>query len=90
MSFFGSGEPQGPSPLTLAKIEAETFADMFNKMSKMCFKKCVVKQTSPDMTVGEMSCVDRCVGKYLHAKDKVEEILQTMNPQIPPAGPTPR
>jgi len=33
MSFFGGGQPvnTGPSPLTLAKIEAEVMTEMFNK-----------------------------------------------------------
>ena len=80
-SFFGGGQ-EGPSPLTVAKIEAETMTDMFNRMTVMCWKKCVVKQVSPDMTVGEMSCVDRCVGKYLQAKDNVEKVLGTVGSQM--------
>ena len=87
MSFFGAPD-EGPSPLTVAKIEAEIFTDMFNKMSVACFKKCVVKQISPDMTVGEMSCVDRCVGKYMQAKDKVEEVLGTVGKQMIPGSGT--
>jgi hypothetical protein len=31
MNFFGSSEPQGPSPLTVAKMESEVMVDMFNK-----------------------------------------------------------
>lgn len=84
MSFFGSGAPEGPSALSVAKIEAEIFTDMFNKMSVACFKKCVVKHATPDMSVGEMSCVDRCVGKYMQAKDKVEEVLGTVGKQMLP------
>jgi hypothetical protein len=30
MSFFG-GPPAGPTPLTVAKIEAEVMTEMFNK-----------------------------------------------------------
>lgn len=42
------------------------------RMSKMCFKKCVVKMTGEsDLNVGEMTCVDRCVSKYMEAQDKV-------------------
>ena len=80
MSFFGGQPEQGPSALSLAKIEAEMFADLFNKMSITCFKKCVVRHVSPDMTVGEMSCVDRCVGKYLQAQEKVEAVLKVVGP----------
>ena len=83
-SFFGSNDQQA---LNVAKIEAEVFTDMFNKMSVACFKKCVVKHSSGDMTVGEMSCVDRCVGKYLQAKDKVEEVLGKVGQQMIPGQP---
>ena len=31
MSFFGSNANTGPTPLTLAKVEAEVLTEMFNK-----------------------------------------------------------
>ena len=40
-------------------------------MIQVCNKKCVVKFNEPDLQVGEMACVDRCVGKYMQAQDKV-------------------
>lgn len=38
----------------------------------MCFQKCVLKMSGEsDLNVGEMTCVDRCVSKYMEAQDKV-------------------
>jgi import inner membrane translocase subunit TIM10 len=75
MSFFGGGEPAGPDPLEVAKIEADVLTDMFNRMTVMCNKKCIVSHHSTDLAIGEMSCIDRCVGKYLQAQEKVGVVL---------------
>ena len=40
-------------------------------MSDMCFKKCMGAIKEPDLSVGEMSCVDRCVLKYLEVQNTV-------------------
>ncbi|CAN0369877.1 unnamed protein product [Ascophyllum nodosum] len=80
MSWFGSAEPPapaGPSPVDLAKQEIDMYSDLFTKMSNLCFKKCVVKMSGEsDLSVGEMTCVDRCVSKYIEAQEKIGVILK--------------
>eukprot|EP01038_Epipyxis_sp_PR26KG_P004883 gene4883-6840_t len=81
MNIFGAPN-NGPTPLAVAKLEAETVTDFFNRMSTMCFKKCVVRHNEGDLNVGEMACVDRCVGKYMQAQDKVGEVLNNFEKQM--------
>ncbi|KAJ1624170.1 Tim10/DDP family zinc finger protein [Pavlovales sp. CCMP2436] len=57
-------------------MELEAMADMFNKMVDQCFTKCVGEYREADLSVGESTCVDRCVHKYWGAHQKVQEILQ--------------
>lgn len=45
-------------------------------MVDQCFKKCVAEYREPDLSVGESTCVDRCVHKYWGAHQKVQDILQ--------------
>jgi import inner membrane translocase subunit TIM10 len=74
--------PPGQSPqIKAAKIEMEAVTEMFGKMSMMCHKKCFTKFHDVDLNVGEMSCTDRCVGKYLEAQKKVGEIMQEFTQQ---------
>jgi import inner membrane translocase subunit TIM10 len=58
----------------------EMYTFLFNKMSQSCFEKCTSKKhKEPDLALGEMACVDRCVNKYLEAQEKVGIILQKAN-----------
>lgn len=51
-------------------------------MATSCFKKCVVQQHDSDLSVGEMSCTDRCVGKYMQAQEIVGEVLYKFEQQM--------
>jgi import inner membrane translocase subunit TIM10 len=54
--------------------------DLFNKIASSCFNKCASrKHREPDLSLGEMSCTDRCVAKYLESQQRVGEILQKAN-----------
>ncbi|CAB9508649.1 membrane translocase subunit TIM10 [Seminavis robusta] len=83
MNFFGGGEPQkpaGPDPLFAATTEMEMYTDLFNKLTASCFSKCASKKhKEPDLSLGEMSCADRCVSKYLEAQQKIGIVLQQAN-----------
>lgn len=58
----------------------EMYTDLFNKISRTCFSKCASrKHREEDLALGEMSCADRCVAKYLEAQEKVGVILQKAN-----------
>ena len=45
-------------------------------MTKTCFTKCVARFNEPDLAIGEMTCTDRCVGKYMQASEKIAETLR--------------
>ena len=42
----------------------------------MCLTKCVSSYKEPDLGVGEMSCLDRCVAKYLEVHRKLQGFMQ--------------
>ena len=44
-------------------------------MTEQCFRKCVPLFKEVNLSVGEATCVDRCVHKYMAAHTKVQEIL---------------
>jgi import inner membrane translocase subunit TIM10 len=50
-------------------------------MSATCFKKCVNAYNDSDLNVGEMTCTDRCISKYLQTQEKVGTVLQAFEAQ---------
>mmetsp|Transcript_16315 Transcript_16315/g.37749 ORF Transcript_16315/g.37749 Transcript_16315/m.37749 type:complete len:102 (+) Transcript_16315:105-410(+) len=82
MNFFGGEEakPAGPDPVFAAKTEMEMYTDLFNKIAATCFQKCANrKHKEPDLSLGEMTCTDRCVTKYLEGQQLIGVVLQKAN-----------
>lgn len=84
MNFFGGSgqqqQPQGPDPVFAAKTEMEMYTDLFNKIASSCFTKCASrKHKEPDLSLGEMTCTDRCVSKYLEGQQLIGGVLQRAN-----------
>ena len=56
------------------------YTDLFNKIASSCFTKCASrKHKDQELPLGEMSCTDRCVARYLEAQERVGQILQKAN-----------
>ena len=72
-AFIGPSSVRGMQAAQQNELEAMT--DMFNKMTEQCFRKCVALYKEADLSVGEATCVDRCVHKYMTSHAKVQEIL---------------
>ena len=58
-----------------AEQQQQVVKDLFNKMTEQCFRKCVALYKEEHLSVGEATCVDRCVHKYMAAHGKVQDIL---------------
>ena len=84
LPFFTKSQLTIPLPLLIiaATTEMEMYTDLFNKLTAGCFQKCSSrKHKEQDLSLGEMSCADRCVSKYLEAQQKIGIVLQTANEQ---------
>lgn len=66
----------------VADLEMEMMADMYNRMSTTCQKKCIPpRYKDSDLTKGENVCIDRCVAKYMEIHDRIGKKLTQMSQQ---------
>ncbi|TMW63786.1 hypothetical protein Poli38472_002727 [Pythium oligandrum] len=90
----GAAAPTQPSPqqqqFMMAKIEMQSYSDLFERLSRVCFQKCKFKYSDGQLNVGEMSCIDRCSGKYMQAYQalgvKMAQVEQEIMAQANAAG----
>ncbi|WAR01251.1 TI10B-like protein [Mya arenaria] len=66
----------------VADLEMEMMADMYNRMSTSCQKKCIPpRYKDAELTKGETVCIDRCVTKFMELHDLIGKKLTTMSQQ---------
>ena len=56
-------------------------ARVTRRLTDQCFRKCVGMYKDPELAVGEATCVDRCVHKYMMVHAKVQEVLAQQTQQ---------
>jgi import inner membrane translocase subunit TIM10 len=63
----------------ITDLEIEMMADMYNRMSSACQKKCVPpKYKEAELSKGEAVCLDRCVAKYMEIHDRIGKKLTSI------------
>ncbi|KAL5017137.1 hypothetical protein ScPMuIL_006726 [Solemya velum] len=66
----------------VADLEIEMMADMYNRMTMTCQKKCIPpRYNDAELAKGEAVCIDRCVAKYLDIHDRIGKKLTAMSQQ---------
>jgi len=72
-----------PSNMALvAELEIEMMADMYNRMTSSCHRKCIPpKYREADLSKGESVCLDRCVAKYLEIHERIGKKLTNISMQ---------
>ncbi|WOL14933.1 Mitochondrial import inner membrane translocase subunit TIM10 [Canna indica] len=62
--------------LVTIEKEVEFRVDLYNRVVKTCFDKCIEKRyKESELYIGENSCVDRCVSKYSQVNNIIGQIL---------------
>mmetsp|Transcript_11882 Transcript_11882/g.17718 ORF Transcript_11882/g.17718 Transcript_11882/m.17718 type:complete len:97 (-) Transcript_11882:109-399(-) len=80
--FDDDAKPKGPSRLEVARLEVEMMSDMYQKMVDTCFSKCIVNMKEDSLSVGEMSCTDRCAFKYLSSQEAVGNRIKEIEAEM--------
>ncbi|CAE7641458.1 Tim10 [Symbiodinium sp. CCMP2456] len=82
-SLLGAQAGQQPqvSPVDMMVAEMKGMADIFFRMQASCYNKCIASVKEEKLSVGEMSCVDRCVNKFMDVHSKVGAELQAFQAQ---------
>lgn len=63
-------------------LEIEMMADMYNRMTSACHKKCIPPTyKEPDLGKGEAVCLDRCIAKYLELHEQIGKKLTQISMQ---------
>ncbi|CAA6654798.1 unnamed protein product [Spirodela intermedia] len=67
----------------MAETEMTYRVDMFNRLTKTCFDKCIEKKyKESELNMGENSCIDRCVAKYWQVTNLVGQLLGSNRPPM--------
>ncbi|XP_007256117.2 mitochondrial import inner membrane translocase subunit Tim10 [Astyanax mexicanus] len=65
-----------------AELEVEMMADMYNRMTNACHRKCVPPHyKEAELSKGEAVCLDRCVAKYLDLHERLGRKLTELSVQ---------
>ncbi|KAF0690650.1 Aste57867_17956 [Aphanomyces stellatus] len=79
--------PEEKRVMDAIKQEAENLMHMQGQMRQICFSKCVHRFREGDLDMGESSCDDRCVGKYLQAYYKLSQYMPQLQEKIAKEAP---
>ncbi|GAB0189531.1 mitochondrial import inner membrane translocase subunit Tim10 [Grus japonensis] len=65
-----------------AELEVDMMADMYNRMTQACHRKCVPPHyKDAELSKGESVCLDRCVAKYLEVHERMGKKLTELSLQ---------
>lgn len=79
--LFENMDPMKAQQLA-AELEVEMMADMYNRMTNACHRKCVPPHyKEAELSKGEAVCLDRCVAKYLDLHERLGRKLTELSVQ---------